>query len=343
MMTELKSKKLKVGVLRGGPSGEYEVSLKTGKNILDALKSSDKYQVEDIFIDRSGVWHIGGLPRTIDRVLPHVDVVVNALHGTYGEDGQVQKILESHKVPFTGSGSLGSAIGMNKPQAKKFFRKHGLLTPEHITVEKHSFTPSLLRKIASKYPHLRLVKPASSGSSLGVSVANSEAELGHAINNAFAHSDSVLIEEFIKGREATCGVVEGTKNGEVYALHPVEIRDLSRERMEGTSSDEKGKKNSIWSYESKYSDDLHELICPGNFSKEESELIQQASVAAHKALGLSHYSRSDFILNRMGVYILETNTLPGLTSTSLFPRSLAVAGVSLSEFLDHIISLARNR
>ena len=115
-----KSRKLKVGVLRGGPSGEYEVSLKTGKNIIDTLRSRENYEVQDIFIDRNGNWHSAGIARPAERILPHIDVAVNALHGTYGEDGRVQQILESHNIPFTGSGSLGSAIGMNKPLAKNF-------------------------------------------------------------------------------------------------------------------------------------------------------------------------------------------------------------------------------
>lgn len=321
--------------MRGGPSGEYEVSLKTGKNIIDSLRTRDNYEVKDIFIDRSGNWHMDGAARTHDRIFPHVDVIVNALHGTYGEDGRVQQLLESHQVPFTGSKSLGSALGMNKPLAKKFFKKFGLLTPEHYVIKKHDYSPEILRKIIIKYPHLRLVKPASSGSSLGVSVFNNLEELKTAVDNAFEHSDTVLVEEFIKGREATCGVVEGTAHGEVHALHPVEIRDLSRKPEVET-----GGKNPIWSYESKYSDDLHELICPGNFTPEEALAIQKSAIAAHNALGLRHYSRSDFILNKMGTYILEVNTLPGMTSASLFPKALSVAGISTPDFLDHIITLA---
>lgn len=323
------AKKIRVGVLRGGPSGEYDVSLKTGKNIIDSLQTLDKYEVSDIFIDRSGNWHMKGVARPIERILPHVDVIVNALHGTYGEDGRVQSILESHNMPFTGSGSFGSAIGMNKPLAKKFFRGEGLLTPEHFVVKKENYVQSLLNRIKTRYPHLRLVKPASSGSSLGVSLVKHHDELELAILNAFEHSDDVLLEEFIKGREATCGVVEG-RDG-VYALHPVEIRDLSEAGANGKD---------IWSYESKYSDDLHELVCPGNFTAEEARQIQDAAVRAHKALGLRHYSRSDFIVTKYGPYILEVNTLPGMTSASLFPRSLSVAGVSLPEFLDHIVTLA---
>lgn len=324
-----KSQKIRVGVLRGGPSGEYEVSIRTGQNIIDALKSRPEYGVHDILIDRSGAWHIDGIARPADRVFPHADVFVNALHGLYGEDGQVQRLMEAHNVPYTGSTSLGSALGMNKSIAKKYFKRHGILTPEHVVVNKNEHNLELAEKIRNKYPHLRLVKPTSSGSSLGISIINSVEELNNALVQALEHSDSALVEEFIRGREATCGVIESSQSGHVYTLEPVEIRNLSKKN-----------KDDIWSYESKYSDDLHELICPGNFTPEEVRQIKEAAVAVHNALGLRHYSRSDFIVSRNGIYILEVNTLPGLTSTSLFPRALSVAGISVTDFIDHIIKLA---
>lgn len=320
-------RKLKIGVLRGGPSDEYEVSLKTGKNIIDSLRGSNKYEVQDVFIDRSGAWHIDGVTRPIERIFPHMDVAVNAMHGKYGEDGRVQKLLEAHSIPFTGSGSLGSALSMNKALAKKFYRQHGLLTPEHFLIKKSSFTSDLFHRILKLYPHLKLVKPVSSGSSLGVKVFSTPAEFEEALEHAFTYSDEVLVEEFIKGREATCGVLEGTDNT-AHALHPVEIVDLST------------KKKGVWGYDSKYSDDLHQLICPGNFSEQESRKIMQSAADAHRALGLRHYSRSDFIVTKRGIYILETNTLPGLTSASLYPKALSASGISLGEFLDHIIELA---
>jgi len=326
-----KSRKLRVGVLRGGPSDEYDVSLRTGQNVIDSLRGRPNYEIQDLLIDRGGVWYIDGLARPFERIFPHVDVIVNALHGKYGEDGRVQQILEAHGVPFTGSKSLGSALGMNKHLAKKFFRSHGLLTPEHVLISKYEYTPQSLQKILFSYPHLRLVKPAASGSSFGICVPKSDAEFDEAIRHAFDFSDQVMVEEFIKGKEATCGVAEGSGRN-AHALHPVEIRDLAPRDVKD-----------IWSYESKYDNNLHELVCPGDFTPEQTEIIRQSAVFAHNALGLRHYSRSDFIVNRTGVYILETNTLPGLTNESLFPRSLSVAGITLGDFLDHIITLAIQR
>lgn len=328
-----RTRKLKVGVMRGGPSSEYEVSLKTGKNVLSALR--DRHQVHDILIDKNGAWHIDGLARNPERIFPHVDVMFNALHGQYGEDGRVQQILDSHGIPYTGSKSLPSAIGMNKILSKKFFEGAGILTPRHLEVKSRDLESKEMTKIWDEFgDRPMIVKPTSAGSSIGVSLVRKSADDGgqnlkEAIEKALEHSASALLEEFIEGREATCGVVQGSFGNDVYALHPVEIKNLSENK-------------DVWDYESKYSDALHELICPGNFTAKEERAIQDGAMLAHKALGLRHYSRSDFIVSDRGVYILEVNTLPGMTAASLFPKALSVAEVSLSDFLDHILLLAVN-
>lgn len=324
----LKSRKLKVGVMRGGPSSEYEVSLKTGGNVLSALR--DRHTVRDILIDKSGVWHIDGFARNPERIFPHVDVMFNALHGQYGEDGRVQQILDSHGVAYTGSKSLPSAIGMNKILSKKFFSGAGLKTARHLEVKNRDLESKEMSKIWDEFGGQPvIVKPTSAGSSIGVSLVRNQQNLEQAIQSALEHSTSALIEEFLEGREATCGVVQGSFGNDIYALFPVEIKNLSKNK-------------DVWDYESKYSDALHELICPGNFTQKEEKAIQNGAMAAHKALGLRHYSRSDFIITDHGVYILEANTLPGMTAASLFPKSLAVADCSLGDFLDHILLLAVN-
>lgn len=319
-------KKITVGVLRGGPSGEYEVSLKTGANILKHLGSLDHYAAKDIFIDKSGIWHIDGLARSPDRALRGIDIAFNALHGTYGEDGRVQQILESHGVPYTGSNPLGSAIAMNKILSKKYFKENGIPIGDHIAFRKGDNIANSHEKLSNK-PHLKVVKPVSSGSSLGMTVIRDMHELPTALEKAFQYSDTVMVEEFFQGREATCGVLESSDGKHIYPLPPVEIKDLSK-NGEG-----------FWGYESKYSNDLHELICPGNFTKEETYQIQQLAVAAHKALGLRHYSRTDIMITPKGMFVLEVNTLPGLTDASLLPKSLAAAGCTFPEFLDHLIIL----
>lgn len=327
--TPPKSRKLKVGVMRGGPSSEYDVSLKTGSNVLNALR--EKHEVRDIFIDKNGIWHIDGVARTPDRIFPHLDVIFNALHGQFGEDGRVQQIMDSFGIPYTGSRSLPSAIGMNKVLSKKFFNEAGIRSPKHAEVFRDSYDDKVLSDIWNQYSRNRsgttIVKPTSAGSSVGISLVKDFETLKNAIKQALMHSASAIIEEFIQGREATCGVIEGSSGQDVYALHPVEIKNLS-------------KNNEFWDYESKYDNDLHELICPGGFAAHQQEEIQNASIAAHKALGLRHYSRSDFIVANDGIYLLEINTLPGLTSASLFPRALQAADCSLADFLEHILVLA---
>ncbi len=323
-MTSQKSK-IKVGVLRGGPSGEYEVSLKTGSNVLKSL-SSEKYLPKDIFIDRAGVWHIDGIARSPEKILAQVDVIFNALHGDFGEDGKVQQLLDTFNVPYTGSGALASAIGMNKHLAKKAFKKGGLKIAKHEVIRRDDKSDSRLFGVFSHLKKPLVVKPNTGGSSLGVSIVDNWDNFTKGVDKAFELADSVIVEEFIAGREATCGVVDSAKTrGEVYTLSPIEII--------------KPQENKFFDYDAKYSGKSQE-ICPGNFTPEETALLQDFSVRAHKALGLKHYSRSDFIVAPDGIYILETNTLPGLTSESLIPKSLKVGGIDFHEFLDHVLTLA---
>ncbi len=317
-------KRKKVAVLRGGPSSEYEVSLKSGKSVVNNLP--DKYIPIDVFIDKEGKYHIDGVEITPSKLFQDVDVIFNALHGEYGEDGKLQQLFDIFGVKYTGSGALGSALSMNKVMAKNVFKKNGIKTPIFVTVKKDEDVEKAAIKIFKTFPIPAIIKPHRSGSSIGVSKAGNLKELEYAIHEALKYSDTALIEECIVGKEATCGVIENFKGKDIYSLLPIEIR--------------KPAEHDFFDYDSKYSGESQE-ICPGNFSKEESEQIQELAVKAHEALGLSHYSRSDFIVTpRRGIYILEVNTLPGLTKESLLPKSLEAVGVTLPQFLDHIITLA---
>jgi D-alanine-D-alanine ligase len=325
--------KKKVGVLRGGPSTEYEVSLKTGKSVIDNLSSREdlvnKYEVLDIFIDKEGTWHYLGLPIKPEHLFKKVDVIFNALHGAYGEDGTVQKLLDYFNIPYTGSTALASAVGMNKVLSKKVYKNNKLKTPLHATISKKDSIGESVSKLFKSFPMPVVVKPVSGGSSVGTAIAKTVADLESAVTDALKYSDTALIEEFIAGKEATCGVVDDFRDEFPYALLPVEIR--------------KPAESTFFDYEAKYSGQSQE-ICPGNFTAEEKKIIQEMSREAHKSLGLRHYSRSDFIIHpRRGIYILETNTLPGLTSESLLPKSLKAIGCSLPDFLDHLLELALNK
>ena len=318
------SGKIRVGVIRGGPSPEYEVSLKTGSDVLKSLP--EKYHPVDIFIDKKGVWHISGIPKTPDKIANHVDVFFNALHGSYGEDGTVQRLLDDLKKPYTGSDAVSSAIGMNKHLSKKKFREHDLRTPHYEVIKQEERGQSKLFGVFATLRKPLVVKPMSAGSSVGVSIVKEWEEFVRAVDIAFQFSNDVIVEEMIEGREATCGVVESAKEkGEAYALLPIEII--------------KPKENTFFDYDAKYSGKSQE-ICPGDFSPEETSAIQDFAVRAHKALGLRHYSRSDFIVAPDSIYILEVNSLPGLTSESLIPKALSAADCGFADFLDHVIVLA---
>jgi D-alanine-D-alanine ligase len=316
--------KKRVGVLRGGPSSEYEVSLKSGKSVIDSL--SEKYEVIDIFISKEGIWHYLGAPIQPEKIFKKIDVVFNALHGAYGEDGTVQKILDQFSVPYTGSKALASAISMNKILSKKVYKNYNLKTPLHVVINKKNNNSAEILRIFKSFPIPAVVKPASGGSSIGTSIAKTLSELEKSVADALQYSDEVLIEEYIAGKEATCAVVDNFRNESVYSLLPIEIR--------------KPADSAFFDYNAKYLGKSEE-ICPGNFTAVEKEMIQKIAKEAHKALGLRHYSRSDFIIHpKRGIYILETNTLPGLTSESLLPKSLLAVGCSLPDFLDHLINLA---
>ena len=318
--------KTRVGVLRGGPSSEYEISLKSGAAVLKNLPET--YSGIDIFIDRGGVWHLHGTPREPHRALAQVDVVWNALHGEYGEDGGVQELLDTYALPYTGSGRFASAMAMNKAAAKGMLAEHGVKTPYYRLLRREEAVS--IRRLASalhrSFPQPCMVKPLAKGSSVGMAVAGTLSELIDALDNGFSASDTLLIEEFISGKEATCAVVDDFRGEQLYALLPIEIVPP--------------KESPFFDYYAKYSGKSQE-ICPGNFSPKEKSALQKLSKMVHAALGLRHYSRTDFIVHpRRGIYFLEVNTLPGLTEESLLPKALSAIGCSLPQFLEHVLSLA---
>lgn len=322
--------KIKTGVLRGGKSSEYNVSLMTGATVLNHIPK-DRFEAEDIFIDKNGIWHLSGLPVSPSNILKRYDVIFNALHGEFGEDGEVQKILESFGVPFTGSNSLGCTIGMNKILSKKFFSEKGIKVPMYVILNKdEESVDDFAYRIFRSFPMPYIVKPISLGSSVGIYFADSYKKLRDAIDLVFQIDDKVMIEEYIGGREATCGVIEGYRGHELYALPPVEIRLSSKDKK-------------IFDYEEKYSGKATE-ICPATFHESVKNELENLAKLAHQAVGLSHYSRSDFMIHpRRGIYILEINSLPGLTEHSLLPKSLKAVGAELSHFIEHVLDLALSK
>lgn len=319
-----KSMAIRVGVLRGGPSSEHEVSLKTGKNVLENLPS--QYSGSDIFLTKQGEWYFRDWPSYPEKIFRSVDVVFNALHGYFGEDGKVQQILELFKMPYTGSGMLASSLGMNKILSAEAFARAGLNIPQAIIIEPTSDIGSAIHRIFRTIGPSWVVKPACSGSSVGVSIVHNFNDLIKAIETAFNFSEKVLIEEYIKGREATCGVVDNFRNQKYYSLPVIEIIPPFE--------------HEFFDYQAKYNGETKE-ICPANFDMETKRKIEEMARLAHQVLGCRHYSRADFRISSKGkIYILEINTLPGLTTESLLPKALNAVGSSYPEFLDHLITLA---
>lgn len=316
-----------VGVLRGGPSREHEVSLKSGAAILANLPE-ERFAARDIYIDRSGRWHDRGRATSPERVLRQMDVALIGLHGEYGEDGEVQKLLERFGVPYAGADSFGSYLAMHKVMAKARAKEAGLLTPAFRYLERREDAEEAAKEVIRGFNQPVVVKPVGWGSSIGVSVVGGYAPVFAAIEALFSEgAPGVLVEEYIRGQEATAGVVERLRGEALYALPVIEIIPPSGD---------------FFSYGSKYSGETRE-VCPGNFSRVAREEVERAAKVMHRALRLRHYSRSDFIVTPKNVYYLETNTLPGLTNESLLPKSLASVGVTLGDFLAHLVNLALSR
>lgn len=316
----------RVGVIRGGPSPEYDISIRTGANIIQSVP--EKFITHDVFVSKDGEWYIGGLSRTPEKVFKQCDVFINAMHGSYGEDGKLQRLMERFNVPYTGAGSLSSALAMNKILSKRTLKNNGLKVPEHRVVKKEELSTNLILEIFQTFPQPSIIKPVSGGSSLGVFVVRNYQELVLAINEALKISSSVMIEEYIKGKEITCAVLEDT-HGDAYSLYPTEI----------VYGDE-----GFFDYHRKYSG-AENKICPtDSLSFDEKKEIQLMASYVHKILGLRHYSTVDFLVcPRRGVFVIEANSLPGMTKESIYPKSLSAVGIELPEFVEHILELAYNQ
>jgi D-alanine-D-alanine ligase len=331
--------KKRIAILRGGPSSEYEISLKTGKSVLDELR--DDHQTTDIVIDKQGNWFVQGFPKDPRQALQNVDGVWNAMHGEYGEDGKVQQLLEQIKVPYTGARALAAALSMNKDKTKELYKKNGIKTPIHKILSRPETDGGLdfqAMLIFRNFTMPVVLKPVDKGSSIGVSIARDFETLKKSMTTLYAVHEKILVEEYITGKEATVGIIENMRGEKYYSLFPTEIR--------------KPKQKELFDYELKYPtinsnktlESAHEIflaesICPGSFNREESQMLQDLAKKAHEILDLRHYSRTDFIVNpRRGIYALETNALPGLTPDCAFPKSLKANGITYREFLDHVIN-----
>lgn len=305
---------IRIAVLRGGPSSHYEHSLKTGEHVLSALRELPDYYPIDIFISREGDWHRDGLVEEPHHALRHIDLIWNALHGTYGSDGEVQKILEGVKIPYTGASAVASILASNRDMARNLYRSHSMRVPTHEMLSEGDFDEAKIVEIFRNYMHPVVVRPASIHHSLGARVAQSFGELKDAVKETFRQSPRVIVEEGIEGDKVLCAVLEGAKNEKIYAFEPIKLPASA-----GGSSNEPSKK----------------------LTKPVLKTIEEMSKKAHEVLGLRHYSLSHFVVSPKGrVYILETEAHPAFHKDSNVQRTLERFGWRHHDFVNHVIKLS---
>ena len=365
-------KRLRVGVLFGGRSGEHEISLRSALTVMSAMDPA-RYEVVPIGIGRDGRWFLehdalkllaektphlaalsagstqvtllphpegqslvatpthgarGKVARTHDAIPGALDVIFPVLHGTYGEDGTVQGLLELAGIAYVGAGVLGSAVGMDKDAQKRLLREAGVAVVKYFAIERADYrdTPQLGARLARKLGYPVFVKPNALGSSIGISKVKRAAELNAALDDAFQYDRKALIEASCEGREFECAVLgndrpEASVPGEVLVKGAHEFYD----------------------YESKYIDaEGSATKIPAELPAARAKTLRAMSIAAFKALSLRGMARVDFLASRdlREIYVNEVNTIPGFTSISMYPKLWEASGLPLRELIDRLIELA---
>jgi D-alanine-D-alanine ligase len=313
-------KKKKIALIFGGPSNEHEVAVSSANMVFKNL-DLNKYTVDRILIHKDGDWQFLpdnkklSLGQGIAQLkINKYDLAFLVFHGIFGEDGHLQAILETIKLPFTGSGMIASAIAMDKVIANIFFANNKFNVPKYQLIENAD------RVTWKIFP--AIVKPVNAGSSIATYLVKNKTELTLAVKKCFKTTEHVMIQQYISGREFTCGVVE--KNKKAFPLLPTEIISSKQ----------------LFDYEAKYQPGVSQEITPPDLSKKQIYEIQQLGLKAHEVLGCRGMSRSDFILKDNKFFILETNTIPGMTPTSLLPQGAKAMGIDFPHLLDLIIKAA---
>ena len=354
------NKKINVGLVFGGRSGEHEVSLQSAKSIFEAL-DKNKYNVYLIGIDKSGHWLLGNPanyllnaqnPKLIalnrssatgivpvnkteaseiislesGRGLARIDVFFPIIHGTYGEDGSLQGMFEMLNVAYVGSGVTGSALGMDKDVQKRLLGQAGIDVARFMTIRKSQYNSRSFDKIVQKFSFPVFVKPANLGSSVGISKAKNRKELEKAVADAFKYDTKIMVEEYIKGREIECSVMG---NDSPIASIPGEVIPH----------------HEFYSYEAKYIDENGAgLKIPADLPAKVVKDVQKTAVKTFFTLECSGYARVDCFLTPKGkIYVNEINTIPGFTKISMFPKLFGYTGIPYPELLDRLINLALDK
>lgn len=315
-----------VGVLRGGTSSEYNLSLKTGAAMIAALPE-EHYEVRDILVDRKGYWHQRGIPVTAARALSQVDVVLNGLLGGVGEDGTVQRLLERAGVPYTGSRAHPAALSLSKIRSRNILQSAGVRMPRGVafSLQNDLNTGEMAESVFLQFGPPYIVKPPSEGASWGIRIVKSFPKLPDVIADMLDAFGVALVEEFVIGEHVSVGLVEDFRDQELYALPPAHVQLPE---------------DAPFIIHSHHEDGSLRHAVPSNFTRSEKKAIEELAKRAHRVLQLAQFSRADIVLTKYGPFLIEVNSLPGLYPGSSFVPMLESVGSSTREFLEHSIAHA---
>ena len=315
------SKKIRIALIYGGRSGEHEISLRSAESIKAALLP-ERYELQSFVISKAGKWSPHPLVPE-PGANPGIDVVFPILHGTFGEDGTVQGLLELADLPYVGAGVMASAVSMDKAVTKKLCAQAGLPVVEHLVLQRGEFDPETLW-LPFDYP--AFVKPANLGSSVGITKAKNEAELRAALHLALQYDSKLVVERGVIGREFECAILGGTQP---LASVPCEIIP---------SQD-------FYTYEDKYLLDKARIELPAKLTPEQTAEMRKLAIGCFEAVGCEGMARVDFLMDaRSGTfYVNEINTIPGFTSISMYPKMLEYSGIPYATLLDRLIEMAIRR
>lgn len=307
-------------LLYGGRSGEHEISIRSAESIRRAL-DPERYIVSDILIEKNGKWNPAPL-RPEPGSNPEIDVVFPVLHGTFGEDGTVQGLLEMAELPYVGPGVLASSVSMDKPMTKRLCQEAGLPVVEYLVLSRDE----IRNGVSLPFDYPAFVKPANLGSSVGISKAKDAAELAAALRIAAQFDSSIIVERGVTGREFECGILDGD---EPRASVPCEIIPSQE----------------FYTYEDKYLLDKAIVEIPAKLNQQQTVEVQRLAVACFKAVNCEGMARVDFLMDGATgqFYVNEINTIPGFTSISGYPKMWECSGVPYSKLLDTLIGLAMAR
>jgi D-alanine-D-alanine ligase len=313
----------KIGILRGGVSPEYALSLKTGANVQKALHDAGLEGI-DMLLDKEGILHVRGIPTDLETAKEQVDGIWNALHGDFGEDGQVQSILDQYGIPYTGSNAEVSQLAFNKQSAKERAKALGINTPPSMLIipEGGESVSEVTQKIYKTMAPPWVLKPLGGGGSVHTFFAFTPLELSQFVDESISHLQPFLAEQYIQGREAAVGVIDNFRDQEQYVLPVVEVASPSR----GTLT-----------HEMRSSDEQYARM-NGSFNVEERSMLSKLAQKLHVHFGAKDYSQSEFIVDNKGKpWFIELDTHPHMTDNSPFLVALNAVGASMQEFVKSVL------